>query len=417
MVKIIQNIRVLHPTVLGILFCFALLFSACEKEFIPTNNADISAEQQLKCAAYKRGGQLISYELVNEMSTEQIIGAVGSAFASLILHDVKMYKVSYSSQFNGQDIIISGIVGVPDVDIDKNTPIVMYNHGTRISEADHVPSSGLDILTVVAAANGKICFASDYTGYGDSKDLFPSYMIVKADVYPVCDMILAGKKFLQDEYKVHGKPIITMFGYSQGGSVTLSVQRELESNPFYKGKVTLKGVAAGTGPYDLSENVMLPIMSGETYAGPEFLTFMFISYNAHYNLGYDLNTIFKNNYGQLFLDLQESEVPAATISASLPTTISELFQDEFLQDFLAENTPFTNLFEQNCTHIGWIPKATTRIYHSLVDEIVPYQCALNAYNVFIDGGAKDVTLITYENYGHVATAFASVIEILAWAEE
>ena len=171
----------------------SFILTSCNKEETKVTPQSDDLEISLKCSKGAGFGLLLDYELVSSMTTDQIIVATGPTFESLILHDVNMYKVRYLTVYKNEVITVSGIVAMPDIAIDSQTPIVMYNHGTRVSEGDNVPSSGMDLLTVVAAANGKICLASDYVGYGESNNLFPAYVVSTADVFPVCDMVLGWK--------------------------------------------------------------------------------------------------------------------------------------------------------------------------------------------------------------------------------
>jgi pimeloyl-ACP methyl ester carboxylesterase len=400
------------------------LFSSCQKDQVsekqqPSTFKDLvlSGENQegslLKCG---QSSTLISYKLVNSLSAESIKTLVGPSFSALIKNGVKMYKVSYRTLYKRKTITVSGVVGVPDIPVDCNTAVVMYDHGTRITEADLLPSSGFDLISVVSAANGKICFAADYIGFGDSKQVFHPYLVISESVYPVCDMIVAGKEFLQQEFNIKSKPSLIIFGFSQGGSVTMAVQRELERNPYYRHQIHLKGVAMATGPYDLHNSAIFPLVGGETYSQPCLFLFAFISYNNYYRLGYDLNKIFKNSYGQVFLDMVAQNKTSAQINAVFPLSLEELFQDDFRADFLAERTPFNFLFKLNATYKGWVPKSPTRIYHSPADEIVPYANAEVAYNTFITGGAKSVELITLPPVGHVNSSFIAFANIISWID-
>jgi len=395
--------------------CLFFAVISCTKDSDDLLHVENPEENELKCS--NKQGKLLDYELVNSMTAEQIVAAVGPAFASLIQHDVKMYKVSYLSVYKGNLITVSGIVGTPDTPLNHKTTVVMYNHGTRVSEADHVPSSGLDLLTVVAAANGKICFAADYVGFGDSKQFDHPYVINSETVYPILDMIIAGKQFLRRKFKIKPKLAITMFGYSQGGSATMAAQKELENNPYYRKRIHLKGVAMGTGPYDLLDNCVIPIIASETYSGMAYLPYLFTSYNNYYELNVDLDDIFKNSYGQLFLDMVDQNYTFNEINAALPVRLDEVLQDDFRADFLAGNTPFNLFFDLNASYRDWVPKSRTKIYHSVADEIVPFANAEIAYNSALQAGAKNVELVVYENLSHVGTAFTSIFDLLKWADE
>lgn len=400
------------------------IFGSCEKEISPelqeeSSNLQTSQQatelngSQLKCAGKQI---LVSSELKQTLPAATIKALVGSTFAPLIKYGVKMYKVSYYTLYKNCPIIASGIVGIPDTTIDNNTTVVMYDHGTRITEADIIPSSGTDLISVVSAANGKICFAADYIGFGDTKNIFHPYQIIRESVYPACDMILAGREFLKEQFYFNPKPSITIFGFSQGGSITMAVQRELENNPYYRHQVQLKRVAMATGPYDLYNSVLIPILSQESYSQPSLLLFGFISYNNYYHVGFTLDQMFKNSYGQQFLDLVAQNKTSAEINAAFPIKISDLLQEDFHANFLAGRTPFNFLFGINTTYKGWIPKSPTRIYHSPVDEVVPYANAEIAYNTFINKGANTVELITLPPVSHVNSAFLAYMDIIQWID-
>lgn len=393
---------------------FLGVLSSCEKEEQVLYDQELQPDDSLqKCGWHDI---LTNYELVNSMSSETIKQIVGPSFASLIKYGVNMYKVSYRTKYNGRAIIASGVVGIPDTIINRNTKIVMYDHGTRITEADLIPSGGFDLISVVSSANGKICFAADYIGYGDSKQIYPPYLVKSATIYPVCDMILAGKEFLGEVFHIFSKPSITIFGFSQGGSVTMAVQRELEKNPYYRSKVKLNGVAMATGPYDLHDSAILPIVSGNSYPSPSFLLFAFTSFNEYYHLRINYDDIFKNSYAQLFFDLVEQNKTTAQIDASLPSSMADLFQENFRGRFITGQTPFNYLFNLNTTYKGWIPKSPTRIYHSPADEIVPYANAQIAYNTFIAAGATSVELMTLPPVSHANSAFMAYADILSWID-
>lgn len=390
--------------------------SSCEKNYQKEDLIISDPEPDNFVEECWGNGKLINYELVNSLTASQIKTIVGSSFAHLIMNGVNMYKVSYRTLYNGKAIIASGVIGMPDTTINDQTIVVMYNHGTRITEADLLPSGGYDLISVVSAANGKICFAADYIGFGDSEQVFHPYLIKSASIFPVCDMIIAGKEFLKKEYSLTQKPCLTMFGFSQGGHVTMAAQQVLENNPFYRNMVKLKGVALATGPYDLHDNSLLPIIGQETYPSPSFIIFAFISYNNYYKLRMNMDIIFKNSYAQKFLDLVAQNKTSAEIDAALPKQMTELFQDEFRTKFLAEVTIFNFLFKINATYKGWVPKSTTRIYSSPADEIVPYANAETAYNTFIAAGSQSVKLITLPPVSHVNSAFMAFADIISWID-
>ena len=406
-----KNFFLKSLTIIGILF----LIVSCEKQdledrTVPSVSDEISGTDALKCHSARK---LIDYELIGYFSQEQIIAAVGSSFASLISYGVNVYKITYNTVYKRKKIVVSGAVSIPDKEIDQNTLVVMYNHGTRITEADLLPSSGMDLMPMVSAAMGRICFASDYVGFGESNEYFHPYLINASSDIAIADMALAGSEFLI-KTDIHPKTGIYMFGFSQGGLATMSAQRFIENNPYYKRRIDLKAVATGTGPYDLNTSAFIPTISAENYPAPAYIVFTFLAYNNYYGLNTDMSMIFKNSYNELFLDLVAQNKTFAEINAQLPANIPDLMQEEFRNRFIAGQTMYNWLMQGNNSIYGWVPETDLRIYHSPTDEIVPYTNAETAYNTFIDAGATNVELITLPNLTHTTTAFMSFIDLMTW---
>jgi hypothetical protein len=357
-------------------------------------------------------GRLVDSQFLSELSVEQI-QAIGAGFEPFIKYGVKIYKISYLTKYKGAIIRASGAVSIPVLTKGKKASIVVYNHGTKFSDGDLLPSSGMDIGLVLTASDGYICFAADYIGYGDSEDIFHPYLINEASNNAVCDMIIAGRWFLSCK-KILPRCRLFMYGFSEGGLVTMAAQRNIENNPFYKHRIRLTAVAAGMGPYDLYDLAVYPVIASETYPVPAYLLFLFIAYNDYYKYGRSLDDLFKNSYGQLYQELIEQDLGYFDLIPYFPTSVTDLLQDDFRADFLAGRTEFNIAIEKNNSIDGWVPKSPLKIYHSPADEQVSYANAQAAYDSFVDAGAASVELITLPPVDHINSAGYAVYDILPW---
>ena len=147
---------------------------------------------------------------------------------SLIKYPVSYHRLVYTTTYNGKQINASGAIAIP-VCPDRSPAIVSYQHGTMFADRD-APSES-NSADVFPLFNDYIIFVPDYIGYGESKDILHPYFIYEACVTPVIDMIIAGKKYLDDNHIPYDHDKLFLTGHSEGGYVTVAVQKELEQNP------------------------------------------------------------------------------------------------------------------------------------------------------------------------------------------
>ena len=81
-------------------------------------------------------------------------------------------------------------------------------------------------------------------------------------------MIKAGKKYLDDNNVLYDHDKLFLTGHSEGGYVTVAVQKELETNPV--DGLTVTASAPSAGPYDL-ELIGKMIFQNDTYPSPAYL--------------------------------------------------------------------------------------------------------------------------------------------------
>ena len=401
------------------LIAWLFTFSSCEKEkteVIEKQSAQekddvIMIPSSLKCS-YQRGW-LIDYELVAEYPLE-VLQSFAAELEPLVRYGIRVYKVSYFTEYKGRIIRASGAIGVPDMPRGERAPITVYNHWTMYSAGDTLPSTGMEIITLLTTAYGNITFAPDYIGFGDSKDIFHPYAIEKPTTDAVIDMMFAGRQFLFKE-RIMPKFRLFMFGLSQGGLASVGAQKEIENNPYYKHRIHLTAVASGSGVYKITD-LMHNMITAENYPAPSYIPFFCLAYNEYYGFGKNPDDMFKNSYGQLFLDMKEQEKGYFDINPMLPTAIGDLLQDDFRADLIAGITEFNAAALQNNVDAGWAPKAPLNLFHSEADDMVPYSNALNAYNTFVAAGSNSVELVTLPPADHLGSMPYNLFYILTWFE-
>ncbi len=140
--------------------------------------------------------------------------------------------------------------------------VLLHNHGTiaKNAQAPTVDKTLLaeDGLLYRAAFSGGMVIDPDYEGYGISCDRVHPYLIQEACSKQCVDAVEAAMEWKRSKYEgnsLHGlKDDFKMycFGYSQGGTMSLTVHNYIERNNL-AGRLHFKGSLCGDGSYDLCE--------------------------------------------------------------------------------------------------------------------------------------------------------------------
>lgn len=133
----------------------------------------------------------------------------------------------------------------------KLKQVMLINHGTQIGFM-MVPTSYTSVEGIMAAT-GALCIMPDYIGLGSSKNHPDLYLNHEVHGRTSVDALLA----LLDYAKAKRLPLdsnyqTSIFGYSQGGSVSLASLREIQRRDVAtQQRIHLEQVFCGDGPYDL----------------------------------------------------------------------------------------------------------------------------------------------------------------------
>ena len=386
-----------------ILLIYTLLFgtlitqTSCDKEV----TASPATEKELYVSS-----ELVTTVPKSLLQTLALAEGFGS-YANEVKYGVSVYRLQYYTTYQDKEIKASGLVCVP-VGMDKPAPVISAQHGTIFSQND-APSNftGLSGFELFAAA-GYVTLIPDYIGFGVSKHILHPYYDQKHSALAVVDMIKASRK-LYSEKNINVSDQLFLVGYSEGGYVTLAAQKEIETNPQHKLKVTAS--AAGAGGYDLS-NMLAGITSGQPYPYPAYLAYVLMAYNSTNNWNRPLTDFFQEPYASKMPQLFNGSNSGSAINSELSTDPQQLFAPQFynnLKDASKELTLKQTLLA-NSFH-DWAPESPTRLYHGTADNIVPFNNSKLTFERFKANGASQTELISI-NGGTHSTSFIPMLQLL-----
>lgn len=192
--------------------------------------------------------------------------------------DLVFYTFNYPSvNVAGEEVVLSSslVAWMPEEpnEADSIESLHIYSHFT-ITADNECPTSDLNLKERVIfslLAKGTyglgldddlnyisrcVIIAPDYEGYGVTKDVAHPYLAQELTARQVIDAVDYGLKLYQKH--VSDKRALDFksnwrsfgFGFSQGGAVSLAVQRYMEQHGLDE-KWRYRGTIAGDGPYDL----------------------------------------------------------------------------------------------------------------------------------------------------------------------
>jgi len=337
-----------------------------------------------------------------------------AAIASSYKYDVEYVKILYKTNWKGKEIQASGLLGIP-----KNTPtapsILSAQHGTLFVDvaaptlfpASTDAFSGLEIL----ASAGFITAEPDYIGYGNTANENHPYYDQQYAASAVVDMLTATKAYLAEK-KIATSNRLFLFGYSEGGYITMAAQKEIETNPAHG--LTLTAVAAGAGAYDLTE-MLKGVATTSVYTEPGFLATLLTSYNSLYEWNRPLTDFFKSPYAARVPSLLDGTKNRNEINDGLSDNTASLFNATFYKNLsiATEETALKTALEKNSFN-NWVPKTVTKLYHGANDKAVFPITSEVTVNRFKAAGATNVELVTIPGQTHQGAFRPMLIQALPW---
>ena len=373
-----------------------------------------------------------------------------------------IYTFNYPTQSaSGEDVILSSVLMAwhpkDYKEGDQIETVHIYSHYTVTAQKECPTSIGENTTseqqmviytlkrnygyTSPAPFVGRsIVIAPDYEGYGVSKDVPHPYMASEATARQVVDAVKYGLSLYEKLVAEAGSTALPMsddwrtfaYGFSQGGAITLAVQRYIEENDLAD-ELRFQGSICGDGPHDLVETlkyymfdngdsynaltehrkgmlsmtVVFPlILKGMLNADPEmknyrledFFTQQFLDTgiiewldSKNYTTG-DIDKMWSNQAkngltanGRTYTPEQMQEMFYIDAGGSIWGKIEKIVQPEFYEymsnpdNFAGVPTESGNAFTdmhralaKNSVAKGWQPLHRIVFFHSRYDMVVPY---------------------------------------------
>lgn len=330
-------------------------------------------------------------------------------FSDLIIYDVDIYTIEYKTSLNGKHIAASGVIALPSGG-NNDFPFVVANHGS-ISKHTEAPSENPNSSELVLmASTGYITIIPDYIGFGASKQYLHPYYIKEFTSSCVRDMILAAKEFSIDK-KTPSNEKIFVFGYSEGGYVSMSTTESFEN----EGSIDLTATAAGAGGYNL-ERVMDVILEKDTYNSPSYLAYIIYSYHTYYDWNVPLDSMFNEPYASNIPVLFDGSKSLGEINNNLSFSLNTLFNPRFLDNLRNKSdTLLLPGLRINSTY-DWVPETPIQLYHGTGDAIVPFLDSEETYNNFIAEGVTNTEFYPIPDEGHSTSLPFMISNVIPWFE-
>jgi len=255
-----------------------------------------------------------------------------SSLKSLIISDIDIYRVVYTSTIDGKQVNLSGLICVP---VNPGEYAVLsFQNGTNTVNAfapSEFPINYPYQLIEVIASMGYIVVVADYPGFGESSQLVHPYLVAEPTVRSLVDMLYCVKEMGKSELPdITIKNEYYLLGYSQGGWATLALHKALELE--YYDDFTLKGSVCGAGPYNIFL-LLEGIVNETTYPMPVYLGYILHAYSAYNQFTNPVTDIFNEPYATRIANLYNGLQSSEAINNQLTTSVSDLITPEFLAGF------------------------------------------------------------------------------------
>jgi len=335
--------------------------------------------------------KLVSFELIKtytkaELEKKWKEAGIPKAIAP-IQYDVEVYEFIYNTCWHDNSIIkASGLYFVPKNA--KNSPLMVYHHGTQIEKHREVGLGGEMAICIGFATDGFAVAYSDYVGLGKGEK-FHLYHHIHTEAYASIDLVRAIREF-NSKHNISLSEHLFTTGYSQGGHATMAFQKVVEADPKLSKEFKFTASAPMSGAYDLT-GVQEGNMFKE-YSHPGYLPYLMVSFQEVYKLYDDLKTAFKAPYDTKVLSLFNGQHSMGDVNREMPKIPKDAIKNEVIDEYLKnERFPFKVALKENSTH-NWVPKTPMMLCYCEADEQVDYKNSIVAQDTMKKLGAKNITL-------------------------
>jgi len=389
-----------------IILALILLLLGCKSNqpFTPTDDSNTNFR-----------GEIVGYKTISTYAPTALAFPAGNlGFPNLPAMNDSVTAISisyYTIDPENNKTLASGALIVPLTP--KALPLLSLQHGTetlRYTAASISPlKSAEGFIGLLSGAMGYLTCIPDYLGFGQSTIMHP-YHHAATSASATIDFLIAVKTFCTEKnINLNGQ--LFLGGYSEGGYVTMAMQRELEKN--YQNEFPITASAPMAGAYDIKSTAKY-LLSLDQYAHPAYLAFLLTTYNEVYKW-HKLATIFKSPYAEKLPGLFNGTHSFEEIQAALTTKIDSLITKEFRQNLLEGKTAYIEEALLENTLLNWSPLAPIRLFHGKNDHTVPLQNSLTALDNLSPRSSQSITLIQLKG-NHQTAALPSFVGAFYWFE-
>jgi pimeloyl-ACP methyl ester carboxylesterase len=386
---------------LVVLFSFLVIVSCSDKGVEPDQKA--------------AGDIINSHTITNYTAAEitQVLNIFQIPISFQLQYPVKCISIEYQSEdINGNEINLSGALYIPQTE--SSMPLLSIQHGTETKNdlvASINPLFAVEGVTgLISASMGYVTSIPDYPGFGVSHSVHP-YIHAASLSKSVIDFLRASRNYCRKE-KITLDDKLYLAGYSEGGFATLATHKEIEEN--YFDEFTVSASVPMAGPYDLKSTTDF-MLQQTTYNYPAYLAFFYYAYDELYNWN-RMDEIFNSPYNAAIPSLFDGSNEFSEINQQLPTQVSALIKQDFINNYLNGNENALNEALAENSLLDWIPDAPIHFFHGDSDDAVPYQNSISAYNSLKSNGATDIHLTTIPGGTHATASMPSVVGALTWID-
>jgi len=321
-----------------------------------------------------------------------------------VAHEVVKYM---STDNNGNPIQLTGLLIYPWSPLKTVTaPIVSVDHGT-VLQKKYAPSGWVKahwsewkqfpemvIADVMAVYYGWAIIMPDYQGMGyDTTENHP-YCVRDRLAVATADMMQATMEYFgcnRNAY-VQWNGQAFLYGYSEGGYVTMVAASELE-----KRNVKLDGVVCMDGPYDLSGTMLNVMLADKPFPVPYFLPMLMVGYNTMYPEAYDYPQMLKEPYLTDIPKYTTGFYDEKTVNGIMPADriLKKIFTDPFYDSLKTTTSLAYKTLASNNAFEGWTPKSPMLIWHCQNDDCVPFGNFVAAKQKFSSLGLTNIDYVEW----------------------
>lgn len=306
--------------------------------------------------------------------------------SSFLYTSIVVKYASVSADMTSTDSV-SGVITIPSNN--KANFILLDNHHTIASNSEAPSEMG-------TTAGGKLlsmayCIvATDYVGYGVTKDQRHPYLCSRQNAQNAIDLALIAREIIDARGVQLSYNNLVNVGYSQGGAVAMAVHRELENNHELASRLHFAGTWCGDGPYDIRATMTDYLEHPDSVAYPLAFPLVVNGFLSGAPAELKEGLTFSDFFTQEMLDaglegwISDKNLDNDTINNRMRAvvgnrdlTVRDIFKEEMASPNGVLAQKYLEFADADCICTGWTPTYPIKLIHLENDNVVP---VVNAYN-------------------------------------